>query len=151
MTTTTADQNEPMQVNPQYVLRLRRKQQHERCVVCGTDNDHGLGLECVVSGEGAVAGVFQAEPWMAGYGGQMHGGIIASLLDSAMVQCLFAHDHVAITATLSVRYLKLAPLGARYTVEAEITETRSTRHRMRARLLLYGGMVAEAKALFLDR
>ncbi len=151
MTTTTADRDGPAEPDAQYTLGLRRQQAHARCVVCGGDNDRGLGLVCEAAGGGAVVGVFQAEPWMAGYEGQLHGGVIAALLDSAMTQCLFAHDHAAVTAKLSVRYLMLAPAGVRYTVEAHLVDSRGTRHRMKAKLVHHDQTVAEAKALFLDR
>ena len=151
MNTTTADRTNRVDLSPQHLLELRRTQKHDRCVLCGHNNEKSLSFQCRVAGEQLVIGMFQSEPWMEGYDGQLHGGIIASLLDSAMVQCLFAHDHVAQTAKLEVRYTRPAPLGVCYRVEAHIAESRGTRHRMRAMVTRDNQVVADAKALFLDR
>jgi uncharacterized protein (TIGR00369 family) len=63
----------------------------------------------------AVVVKFTTQPKYQGYDNQLHGGIIASLMDAAMTHCLFHHGISAVTADLRVRYLH--PVSCNSTVE----------------------------------
>jgi len=84
-----------------------RDASHADCVACSTDSV--LGLRCSARPDGSVATVFQPAPWMAGYDGLLHGGIVAAALDAAATQCLFAHGIEGLTALLRIRYRRPAP------------------------------------------
>jgi hypothetical protein len=66
------------------------------CPKCGTvaphDDRMGLGLKFYKHKDGAVFGTFFADPKYEGYSGIIYGGIIATLLDSAMTHCLLMKD-----------------------------------------------------------
>jgi len=81
-----------------------RAEVHPFCVVCGQSNPFGLGVKFTCTEDGSVVARFLGHPALEGFTGLMHGGMIASLLDGAMTNCLFAHGCVAMTGALNVRY-----------------------------------------------
>jgi uncharacterized protein (TIGR00369 family) len=94
---------------------------HPRCIACSPQSRHGLGLEFQEVGEGAVRATFACAAVFEGYPGCLHGGIIATVLDSAMTNCLFARGHQAVTAELAVKYHAPVVLERAATVEARAT------------------------------
>jgi uncharacterized protein (TIGR00369 family) len=52
-----------------------------------------------------VCAAFCCGHTLQGYQDYLHGGVIASLLDGAMTNCLFAHGQIALTAELKIRFL----------------------------------------------
>lgn len=81
-----------------------RAKSHPFCVVCSQANHHGFQLEFRRQPDGSVRATFQGNRFLQGYPGCLHGGIIASLLDGAMTNCLFARGIQGVTAELKVRY-----------------------------------------------
>ena len=61
---------------------------HPNCFACSSQNGAGLQLKFHKDEDGTVFGKFLADPKFEGYSGIIHGGIIATLLDSAMTHCL---------------------------------------------------------------
>jgi len=58
------------------------KQPNSRmCFVCGINNPIGLKLKFYTDDEGRCIARFQPKPEHQGYPGQLHGGIISTLLD----------------------------------------------------------------------
>jgi acyl-coenzyme A thioesterase PaaI-like protein len=58
------------------------KQPNSRmCFLCGTENPIGLHLRFYTDDEGRCIARFRPKPEHQGYPGQLHGGIISSLLD----------------------------------------------------------------------
>ena len=86
--------------------RRRDAQQHAHphCFACGDRQAGGLGLAFRVQPDGGVAADWHCPAEFQGFDGILHGGLIATLMDSAMVHALFARGVVARTAELSVRY-----------------------------------------------
>ena len=89
-------------------------------------------------------------PDLEGYPQTLHGGIIASLLDGAMTNCLFAHGHVAMTAELRVRYRKPVLIGPEMTIRAWITRSQPPLHLLEAELQQEGCAKAIASAKFFE-
>jgi len=71
-------------------LLLLKNREHPNCFLCGPANNSGLHLAFRACAEGSVAGRFSCDQIFQGYAGFLHGGVIASLLDSAMVSRLFS-------------------------------------------------------------
>ncbi|MFQ5896128.1 MAG: PaaI family thioesterase [Nitrospinota bacterium] len=116
------------------------------CFVCGPDNRLGLRVGFRLEGE-VVRAHFTPAPHHQGYDGLTHGGIIASLLDDAMVSCLFLRGLRAYTAKLSLRFRRPVPTGRRLLIEAEILERRGTLASCAARAFLEDGtLAAEAES-----
>ncbi len=69
------------------------------CFVCGDLNECGLRAGFYYDGRQAVAEV-EVGRRFEGYRGICHGGIIAALLDEAMIKAILAIDRYAVTAEL---------------------------------------------------
>jgi len=133
-------------------LSVVRQQSHPECFVCGSANGHGLGLEFQPTPDGAVEASFACEQVFNGYPGMLHGGIICSLLDGAMTNCMFAHGMVAVTADMNVRFRHPVIVNRPATVRAKLnSETDSPIHRLTAEVVQEGQVVATATARFIDK
>ena len=93
---------------------------HPFCLVCSRSNPLGLGLKFVCETDGSVSATFLGHPALEGYQGVLHGGVIASLLDGAMTNCLFAHGCPAMTAKLNVHYREPVVIGEEMRIRAWI-------------------------------
>ncbi len=82
-------------------LQLLRGKHHPDCIVCG---EHGLDLQCCVTDGNEVTATFDCRELYQGYPRLLHGGVISSLLDGVMTNCMFAQGRVAVTAELCVRF-----------------------------------------------
>jgi hypothetical protein len=61
---------------------IMEKQPNSRmCFVCGIENPIGLKLKFYTDDEGRCIARFRPKPQHQGYPGQLHGGIISTLLD----------------------------------------------------------------------
>lgn len=85
-------------------LEAHRCSTHARCVVCGRDSTHPPRVEFMVTADQSVEAIVVDGEQYEGYAGLMHGGVIATLLDAAMTNCLFARGERAVTADLHIRY-----------------------------------------------
>src|SRR3972149_943883 len=93
---------------------------HRNCFACGSNDGTGLGLKFFKHEDGAVFGNFFADPKYEGYSGIIHGGIIATLLDSAMTHCLLMKDIPALTGRLSIKYSTPHRTGTVVKLEARV-------------------------------
>lgn len=85
-----------------------------------------------------------------GYRGLVHGGIIATLLDGAMTQCLFAGGIRALTAELKVRFRQPLSLGEQVRVRGWRVSSVHGLHRMRAEITVGRSVLASAEGKFLQ-
>lgn len=89
-----------------------------RCFGCGGANDDGMKLTFVQNNERRrIVGRFVLGERYQGGGGMAHGGIIATLLDEAMGKVCRFREARAVTAELSVQYLK--PVSVREEIIVE--------------------------------
>jgi acyl-coenzyme A thioesterase PaaI-like protein len=79
---------------------------HRDCFACGVCNSGGLNLHFDIDSHGMAAAVWQPLPAFQSYPDRVHGGVIATLLDSAIVHALFARGVAGLTAEMTIRYLK---------------------------------------------
>jgi len=86
------------------LLKNTRRWRHPRCVVCGQENKNGLGMEFHLLSDGSVESDFLAPDTCEGYEDILHGGVISSIMDGAMTNCLFARGFYAVTAELNIRF-----------------------------------------------
>ena len=127
-----------------------RQMAHPNCVVCGSANEHRRRIDFVVLPDGSVEGHFRYGRFFEGYEACLHGGVIASLLDGAMTNCLFAHGHTALTAELNVRYRHPVLTNRKVTIRARIEKSVSSLHLLEAQVLQEGRVMATATAKFMD-
>jgi uncharacterized protein (TIGR00369 family) len=93
------------------------------CFVCGPHNPVGLHARFHADA-GRAEGYYTPRTEDHGYAGVTHGGIIAALLDEAMVYGAASMGHWVATAELTIRYLKPVPTGQAIRISAEVTSDR---------------------------
>ncbi|HEV2299360.1 MAG TPA: hotdog domain-containing protein [Candidatus Acidoferrales bacterium] len=120
------------------------------CFGCGGANARGMRLVFEKDDERRrITGHFRLGPEYQGGGGFLHGGIIALLLDEAMGKMNRFHDVKAVTAELTVEYLRPVPAEEEITVEAEEVSRDGRNLTHRAEIRNAAGMVlARGKGRF---
>ena len=96
-----------------------------KCFGCGGANDRGMKLTFVQDNVNKrIVGKFVLGEAYQGGGGMGHGGIIAVLLDEVMGKvCRFREDR-AVTAELTIQYLKPVKVDEEIVVEGYETEVK---------------------------
>ena len=128
-----------------------RKEAHPNCVVCGPKNESGLRVEFATSEDGSVQTHFNCDAIYEGFPGMLHGGVISSLLDGAMTNCLFAHGHTGITGELKVRFRYPVATGQGSLVRAWIEESSPPFHVLKAELVQDQQVKARATGKFVEQ
>jgi uncharacterized protein (TIGR00369 family) len=99
-------------------IRLEPKETN-KCFGCGGANDSGMKLTFEQDNTNRkIVGRFVLGARYQGGGGMAHGGIIATLLDEAMGKVCRFRDARAVTAELTVEYLKPIDVEKEIVVEA---------------------------------
>lgn len=94
-----------------------------KCFGCGGANDRGMKLTFVQDNvKKRIVGRFILGDAYQGGGGMGHGGIIATLLDEAMGKVCRFRDVRAVTAELTVQYLKPVKVDEEIVVEGFETD-----------------------------
>ena len=135
----------------QMELRETREQAHSNCVVCSPVNSRSLSVEFAASDDGRVQARFDCDKAFEGYAGILHGGVIASLLDGAMTNCMFAHGIPAITAELNVRFRHPVVTSHAATVRAWVERSSPPLHLLRAEVVQDQQLKATAHGKFMER
>ena len=121
---------------------------HPNCFACGSKNGAGLRLKFHKDEDGTVFGNFFADPKFEGYSGIIHGGIIATLLDSAMTHCLLMKGISALTGRLSIKYSIPIRTGTVVKLEARIVDQFHEMFILEGKALVDGKKVARAEAKY---
>jgi len=98
--------------------------------------------------DGSVRADFIADPKFEGHSGIVHGGIIATLLDSAMTHCLLSKGISAVTGRLSVRYLSPIPIGKVIQLKARMVKMVHRIFFMEGEAFVDGKQAARAESKF---
>lgn len=89
------------------------------CFVCGDENPLGLRLKFSLD-NGKVSAAFIPQKVHQGYKDIIHGGIITTVLDEAMVKAALLQDMPAVSAEITVRFRNTLFAGEKTVVEAHI-------------------------------
>jgi len=120
------------------------------CFCCGLENERGFHLEFTYPVAGEAESRLVVPEWCAGWKGVTHGGFVTMLLDEIMAHACTAFAASAVTADISVRFLKPVPTGSTIRI---VGRTDSTRGRILAtKGWIYsaeGEAMAEATAKFI--
>ena len=135
----------------QNVLLAMREQHHRECPICGDLNPNGLRVAFGVCADGVVEAEVICGVDKEGYAGHLHGGIIASLLDGAMTNCLFSHGIRAVTAELTVRMSHPLRSGTPIVARAWLERSLSPLYLLRAELRQEGRLAARGRAKFMHK
>jgi uncharacterized protein (TIGR00369 family) len=123
---------------------------NDNCYVCGERNFAGLRVAFEVDpARGSIRGRFTPRPEHEGWEGIVHGGIIAALLDEAMVKLAAHLGMTAMSAEMTVKFKAPARPGDEIVVRGRIV---GSRHRLiEAEAFVERGpvVIAEAKGKLL--
>lgn len=110
------------------------------CLVCGPANPHGLHLSLFVDeGSGEVRIDFVPRPQDIGFEGIVHGGVLATVLDEAMVwAAIWKGKRMYVAGEMIVRFRQSARVG-----EALVCRTRV--ESFRSRLVQTAGEIVNAQ------
>lgn len=117
------------------------------CFACGKKNHCGLKLSFSYS-NGKLTFEFIPDKIYQGYKDIIHGGIITTVLDEAMIQAAIAEGIIPVTAEINVRFKKPLMANEKTIVEAEIIRKSSRLIEAQSSLLKKsdGTIIAEASA-----
>lgn len=109
------------------------------CLVCGRQNPHGLHLHLHVDeGTGAVETRFTPAAHHIGFEGIIHGGVLATVLDEAMVwAATWRGWRFCVCGEMTIRFRKAAEVGRPLIVRALVESSR-------ARMVQTSGEVVDA-------
>ena len=121
-----------------------------RCYVCGKDNPAGLHVVFETDAGGrSISGQFIPKQEHEGWEGIVHGGILAALLDEAMVKLAARLGIPAVSAEITVKFKNPAAAGEALSISGRITK--EARRLIEAEATVSKGLiiVAEAKGKLL--
>jgi acyl-coenzyme A thioesterase PaaI-like protein len=121
------------------------------CPTCGLENPFTLPLDFKKDGHGGVCTTFLGNTRLQGYDGILHGGVLSSLLDTAMAKCLLFQGIKALTGELNVRFLEPVPCEAELEIRARVKETLPPLYLLRAEICINGRVVCRGKGKFMQR
>lgn len=113
------------------------------CVACGRTNPSALRLSLFVDPKtGAVSTEFVPRHEHVGFNGISHGGILATVLDEAMVwAATWAIGRFCVCGQLEVRYRQIAEVGDRLKVIARAVVMRPRLIESRGELINDAGLI----------
>jgi uncharacterized protein (TIGR00369 family) len=121
------------------------------CFVCGEKNPGGLHIPFSHDGE-KVTAEFIPQKMHQGYKDIVHGGIISTLLDEAMVKAALLQGMPAVTAEMTVRFRNPLHIGEKIFIEASLSRTGRKILEASARVMKDDNtLVAESSAKLLRR
>jgi len=98
---------------------------NRNCFVCGRENPAGLRLEFREDPENGAAEAEVAFPaCFQGWQDTVHGGLLAAVLDEAMIKAAAAAHIKCVTAEITVKYRKPARTGIPYLAAGKVLEAR---------------------------
>jgi len=138
-----------LEVPTDAAMRALCAREHHRCFACRPAEKNGLGLLFSVQADRSVAAQWRCPAGCESYAGIVHGGLLATALDSAMVHVLFAHNIVALTGELTVRYLQSVRADRLITVVARLSAAYPPLFQLKAEIHQQNILCARANAKFM--
>ena len=121
---------------------------HSTCFACGAENLSGLHLRFEPTRNGVTAVAKIHEKYQS-YSGVVHGGVVAAMLDAAMVHCLRRQSgHNPFTCRLDIRYRRHTPVSESLVITATIEKRRLAMGWVKAEIQWKGQTCVEASGVF---
>ncbi len=127
-----------------------QKTAHPHCVACSLLNEKGLHLAFEETQDGILAH-FECDKAVEGYPGILHGGVIATILDGAMGNCLFARGQTAVTVEMTTRFRHPILIDRPAAVTAKLVRSAAPLYLLEAEIVQDGQVKATAKGKFYDQ
>ena len=128
-----------------------RNRVHPKCVVCSFGNGNGLHLEFDIANDGSVTATLQCDEAFEGYPGILHGGVISSILDGAMGNCMFARGMATVTVEMTTKFRHPIITGREAMVSARITRASHPLYLLEAEIIQEGKVKATAKGKYYNQ
>lgn len=109
----------------------------------------GLALRCIPELDGSVSARFLGHNALEGYPRLLHGGVIATLLDGVMTNCLFTRGIQGFTVELRVRYHAGVASAEEISLRAWLEKSSRGLFELRAELAQGGAVKASATGKFM--
>jgi acyl-coenzyme A thioesterase PaaI-like protein len=121
------------------------------CLVCGPANPHGLKLSLHINPQtGIVSVTYTPQPDHIGFEGIVHGGILATVLDEAMVwAATWSIKNFCVCGDLSTRFRLGAAVGQPLTITAQVESSRKRLIETTAQIHSPEGLVATATGKYI--
>jgi len=120
---------------------------NKECFVCGKDNEHGLKIDFSIKDKKIKAN-FSIDKRFEGFPNIIHGGIISTILDEAMVKLAFKLGLNAVTASLNVKLRKPVKPDEKMIVTGKIVEEFERKLKAKAEIRNEDGdLIAEAESI----
>ncbi len=131
---------------------MEKQPSSRSCFVCGRENPMGLAARWVTDRDaGEVLTRLEIPEHFNGYPGTVHGGVLAALLDEAVVRTGLldgGFDDLMVTGRLEIAFRRPTPTRAPVVVAARVTRRSASRVLAHAEVRLADGTVtASAEAL----
>ena len=112
---------------------------YHNCFVCGDENQSGLRARFFVDGDRVVSHLVASDDF-EGYRGIYHGGVISAMLDEVMIKAILANDVYAVTAEMTVRFLKPVMTGSKLTFIGKVVSSRARMYETEGEVVDDGGV-----------
>ena len=132
-------------------LNVLRRRAHPHCVVCGDTDSAILELSFHLTSGGRVETEFACEAAYQGYSGIVHGGVVSTLLDSAMTHCLFSMGKAGLTAQLTVRFHDTVCVGIPARIQAWCERSSAPLYLLKAEVVQGRRLKATASGKFVEK
>jgi len=120
---------------------------NKECFVCGKDNEHGLKIDFSIKDKKIKAN-FSIDKRFEWFPNIIHGGIISTILDEAMVKLAFKLGLNAVTASLNVKLRKPVKPDEKMIVTGKIVEEFERKLKAKAEIRNEDGdLIAEAESI----
>lgn len=120
------------------------------CFACGPSNGQGLHLHVQNDGEVTYIDFTPDASWQ-GFGGVVHGGLVATVLDEVMAWELYGFDSFAVTARMEITYRRMVPVGQPLRATARLVEDRGRAKKLHGEIRDAAGvLLASADSLFVS-
>jgi len=124
---------------------MKELKDNPRCYVCGKDNPDGLKVQFAVDHAArTITGRFTPRREHEGWEGIVHGGIIATLMDEAMVKLAAHLGEPAVSAEITVKFKARVAPGEELVVTGRLT--REANRLIEAEATVEKGLVVVAEA-----
>jgi acyl-coenzyme A thioesterase PaaI-like protein len=135
--------------SPSEALRISlHEREHVSCFSSRTAESGGLGIDFHIEGN-QVKALWTCGADKESFRGIVHGGILATALDGAMVELLFGYGIVSRTGKMELRFRDEVRSGLAVEISARLIEHRHPLYSLEATILQNGKKCVEAKAKFM--
>lgn len=122
---------------------------HHHCLLCSSNNPLSLGLTYYVE-ENCLCADLYCDDKLQGYGGIIHGGVIAAIQDAVMVNYLLYQDVTAYTAELNVRYKQQIKINQYLHLRARLEQHKGRLYTLKSEVLVNQQIMAYASGKFIQ-